>query len=169
MRRTLALVLAVFGALAFGLGAAPLASPLSRCGVSQVRHIARVGWVVVGTGPVRLGLFQTRRAEISIAQSVPDRQGWRGEKTPWYVPKVYRGSVTVTAQRIDRPGQIRFAFGYGQHLRKLVFDRNGLMRNPVGPFYFAMPSASLFRSAGCYAFHVNGRSFSERLVVRVVT
>jgi hypothetical protein len=168
MRWTLGLVFALVGAFAFGSGTAPSANPLSRCGVSQVRHISRVGWVVVGAGPVRLGLFQTRRAKISIAQSVPDRQGWRGEKTPWYVPKVYRGSVTVNAQRIDRPGQVRFAFGYGQHLRKLVFDRKGLMLNPVGPFYFAMPSASLFRSAGCYAFHVSGRGFSERLVVRVV-
>ena len=153
---------------AFGSGPAPSALSTSRCGVSQVQHIARVGWVVVGAGPVRLGLVQTRRAEISIAQSEPDRQGWRGQKTPWYVPKIYRGSVTVTARRIDRPGQVRFAFGYGQHLRKLVIGHNMLALNPVGAFYFAAPSASLFRSRGCYAFQVSGRRFSERLVVRVV-
>jgi hypothetical protein len=168
MRRTLGVVVVVGAAFAFGSGVAPSAVPLSRCDVSQVRHVARVGWVVVGAGPVRLGLVQTRRAEISIAQSVTDRRGWRGQKTPWYVPKIYGGSVTIIARRIDRPGQARFAFGYGQHLRKLVIGHNSLMLNPVGQFYFAAPAATLFRSSGCYAFHVSGRRFSERLVVRVV-
>lgn len=160
------MVLMVGAGFAFGSGPAPSALSTSRCGVSQVQHIARVGWVVVGAGPVRLGLFQTRRAEISIAQSEPDRKGWRGQKTPWYVPKIYRGSVTVTARRIDRPGQVRFAFGYGQHLRKLAFTRDNV-HPPVAGFYL-LPSAALFRSTGCYAFNVSGRRFSERLVVRVV-
>jgi hypothetical protein len=136
-------VLVVSAVFALRSEVAPSAS-LSGCDVSQVRHIARVGWIVVGAGPVKLGLMRTRRAEISIARSVPDRQGWRGQKTPWYVPKIYHGSVTVTARRIDRPGQVRFAFGYGQHLRRLVIGHSGLERNPVGRFYFGVPAASLF-------------------------
>jgi hypothetical protein len=158
----------VGGALALGPGAAPSAIPLSRCGVSQVRHVPGNGWMVAGTGPVSLGLVgRPRRAQLDISQSQPDKQGWRGEKTPWFVRKTYRGSVTVTARGIDRPGQVRLAYVYGQHLRKLVFGQNKLKLNPVGSFYF-LPSETLFRSTGCYAFHVSGRSFSERLVVRVV-
>jgi hypothetical protein len=158
----------VGGALALGSGAAPSATPLSRCGVSQVRHVPRNGWMVVGTGPVSLALVAgTRRAQLDISQSQPDKHGWRGEKTPWFVRKTYRGSVTVTARRIDRVGQVRLAYVDGQHLRKLVFGPDKLKLNPVGRFYF-LPSAALFRSTGCYAFHVSGRRFSERLVVRVV-
>lgn len=157
----------VVGGVTLGSSAAPSALPLSQCGVSQVRHVARVGWVVVGAGPVSLGLIQTRHAVVSIAQSVPDRQGWRGQKTPWFVPKTYRGYVTVAAHRIDGRSPVRFAFGYGQHLRNLVFGGSRLRANPAGHFFF-VPSATLFRSTGCYAFHVSGRRFSERLVVRVV-
>jgi hypothetical protein len=167
VRTTLGLVLVVVGGFTFGSRAVSSALPLSECDVSQVRHVARVGWVVVGNGPVSLGLVQTRRAEISIAQSVRDRQGWRGQKTPWFVPKTFRGYATVTARRIDGSGPGRFAFGFGQHLRKLVFGGSRLKRNPVGRFYF-VPSATLFRRIGCYAFHVSGRGFSQRLVVRVV-
>lgn len=124
--------------------------------------------MVVGAGPVSLALVGgTRRAQIDIAQSEPDRQDWRGQKAPLLVRKTYRGSVTVTARRIDRPGQVRLAYVDGQHLRKLAFGHNELKLNPVGRFYF-VPSSALFRSTGCYAFHVSGHRFSERLVVRVV-
>jgi hypothetical protein len=166
--RILGAVMVVGGALALGSGAAPSATPLSRCGVSQVRHVPRNGWMVVGTGPVSLALVGgTRRAQLDISQSQPDKHGWRGQKTPWFVPKTYRGLVTVTARRIDRVGQVRLAYVHGQHLRKLVFGHKKLKLNPVGRFYF-LPAAALFRSTGCYAFHVSGPRFSERLVVRVV-
>lgn len=160
----------VGGALALGTGVAPPASALSRCGVSQVRSfdVSGTQWMVVGRGPVSLALVGfARRAEIDIAQSQPDKLGWRGQKAPWMVRNTYRGPVSVTARRIDRPGQVRLAFGYGQHLRKLVFGYKELQSNPVDRF-FMMPSEALFRSAGCYAFDVSGRSFSEHLVVRVV-
>jgi hypothetical protein len=121
----------------------------------------------MGDGPVSLALVGgQRRARISIAQSEPDSQGWRGQKTPWLVRKSYRGRITVTARRIDRSGRVRFAFVYGQHLRTLRFDTDD--RTPPIGGYYGLPSATLFRSTGCYAFRVTGRRFAERLVVRVV-
>ena len=123
--------------------------------------------MVVGDGPVALGLVGgQRQARISIAHAVSDKQGWRGQKTPWLVRKGYRGPIIVTAKRIDRPGQVRFALVYGQHLRKLTYAQDD--RNPPTHGYFGLPSATLFRSTGCYAFRLTGRSFAERLVVRVV-
>jgi hypothetical protein len=135
--------------------------------VSQVRHVPHVGWIVVGDGPVSLGLVGgQRRARISIAQSVRDKQGWRAQKTPWLVRRAYRGPVIVTARRIDGPGQVRLAYVYGQHLRRLAFARDNV--SPPTHGYYLLPSGALFRSTGCYAFDVTGRHFSERLVVRVV-
>ena len=161
-------VIAVGAALTLGSGTAPSAIPLSRCGVSQpMRHVRSLGTLIAGSGPVLLAMVGGQdRARISIAHSDPDKLGWRGEKTPWLVRTTYQGPVTVTARRVDRPGQVRLAFVYGQHLRKLAFARDNVGL-PAHGFYL-LPSAALFRSTGCYAFHVSGRRFSERLVVRVV-
>lgn len=72
----------------------------------------------------------------------------------------------MTASRIDRPGQVRFGHTYGQHLRKLTFTRDD--RNPPVHGYYGLPSDTLFRSTGCYAFRVTGRGFKEHLVILVV-
>ena len=167
MKSTLGAVIAVGVALALGPGVAPSAIAPSRCGVSQVRHVPHIGWMVVGDGPVSLGLVGgQRRARISIAQSVRDKQGWRAQKTPWLVRRAYRGPVTVTARRIDGPGQVRLAKVYGQHLRRLAFARDNV--SPPTHGFYLLPSGALFRSTGCYAFDVSGRHYFERLIVRVV-
>lgn len=123
--------------------------------------------VVEGNGPALLmEVGGAHGSRISIAGSSPDTLGWRGQKTPWLVRKEYRGPITVTAGRIDRPAQVRFALVHGQHLRSLVFGRDD--RNPPLHGYYDLPSAALFRSTGRYAFTVSGGGFRERLVVRVV-
>ena len=163
------------GSLVVGLGgapgpaAAPLATRPSTCGDSQpLRQVQGYREKLVdGDGPVLLMLVGgQRRARISIAQSLPDKLGWRGQKTPWLVRKSYSGPLTITASWIDRPGQVRFAIGYGEHLRTLAYRRDDQARPSHD--YYALPSTTLFRSTGCYAFHLTGRSFAERLVVRVV-
>jgi hypothetical protein len=172
----LAVAAAAFGgsllvglAAAAGQGAAAGPARLATCGDSQPMRDVR-GYrekLVVGDGPVLLiPIGGHGRPRISIAQSVRDRLGWRGQKTPWLVQKSYRGPVAVTAKRIDRAGQVRFALVYGQHLRKLTYPEDD--RNPPVHGYYGLPSATLFRSTGCYAFRVTGRNFAERLVVRVV-
>jgi hypothetical protein len=77
-----------------------------------------------------------------------------------------RAPIIVTARRIDSPGQVRFALVYGQHLRKLTYAEDD--RSAPAHGYYGLPSATLFRATGCYAFRVSGREFGERLVVRVV-
>ena len=107
-----------------------------------------------------------RGARISLVHSVADKLGWLGQKTPWLVLARYRGPITVTGKRIDQAGEVRFAHAFGQHLRKLTFNKDD--RNPPAHGYYGLPSSTLFRSAGCYTFRVTGRSFAERLVIRVV-
>lgn len=123
--------------------------------------------LVAGDGPVLLiPIGGHGRARISLAHSLPDKLGWRGQKTPWLVRKSYRGPISVTARRIDSSGQVRFALVYGQHLRKLTYAEDD--RSPPVHGYYGLPSATLFRTTGCYAFRVSGRDFAERLVIRVV-
>ena len=61
---------------------------------------------------------------------------------------------------------VRFAKGYGQHLTELRFSSAKAHRREGGQYRF-LASASLFRSAGCYAFQVDGTSFSNVIVMRV--
>ena len=174
MKRLL-LAAALSGWLVVGLGATPVlgaaasTTRLSTCGDSQrLRQVQ--GYrekLLAGGGPVLLMLVGgERRPRISIAQSPTDKLGWRGQKTPWLVRRSYRGPLAITARRIDRPGQVRFALGYGQHLRRLAYSHDDYARPAHG--FYGLPSTTLFRSTGCYAFHLTGKSFTERLVVRVV-
>lgn len=125
------------------------------------------GEMVEGAGPVLLmEVGGERGSRISLAGAAADKLGWRGQKTPWLARTNYRGPIVVTAKRIDGVGPVRFARVYGQHLRKLVFNRDDRNRPIHG--YYPLPSATLFRSTGCYTFHISGSSFKERLLVRVI-
>jgi hypothetical protein len=103
---------------------------------------------------------------ISIAQSGRDPLGWRGQKTPWFIARTYAGPLLIRGARIDGVGPIRFAKVYGQHLRELRFaagENNGV----EGRWRF-LASSSLFRVKGCYAFQVDGTTFSRVVTMRVV-
>jgi hypothetical protein len=109
---------------------------------------------------------------IDISQSLVDATGWRGQKTPWLVPAPYRGPVLIRGSRIDVSGEMRFAKGYGDHLAELRFrsgESNGARSRIEGlpGRYRLLASSALFRSSGCYAFQVDGLSFSVVIVVRV--
>jgi hypothetical protein len=71
----------------------------------------------------------------------------------------------IRGARIDHAGSIRFAKGYGQHLRELRFtagENNGIQ----GKWRF-LASTSLFRAKGCYAFQIDGTTFSRVITMRV--
>jgi hypothetical protein len=67
---------------------------------------------------------------------------------------------------------MRFAKGYGDHLDELRFrtgESNGVRERIQGlpGRYRLLASATLFRAPGCYAFQIDGASFSSVLVMRV--
>jgi hypothetical protein len=101
-----------------------------------------------------------------IRMGLPDAKGWRGQKTPWLVPMTYSGPLLVRGMRIDRPGPVRFAKGYGQHLIELRYVSGENNGTAAGRRFLA--SASFFRAVGCYAFQVDGASFSRVIVMHVV-
>ncbi len=63
---------------------------------------------------------------------------------------------------------MRLGYGYGDHLRKLHWEAGSDAGSPPDPDFRFLPSASLFRVPGCYAYQVDGSSFSKIVVVRVV-
>jgi hypothetical protein len=104
---------------------------------------------------------------IWISSSTIDSHGWMGQKTPWFVRRqLYKGPLLIRARRLDKVGGVRFAKVSGQHLRELRFgpsESNGIQ----GSYRF-LASASMFRSSGCFGFQIDGTSFSNVVVMRVV-
>jgi hypothetical protein len=139
-------------------------SPTRRLGKWTWSHAGPVYLQNVGPAPVP--------GEIDVSQSIPDRQGWLGQKTPWLVPASYRGALLIRGARIDAPGAISFAKGFGDHLTELRYrtgESNGARDRITGlpGRYRFLASAASFRAAGCYAFQIDGTSFSSVIVMRV--
>jgi hypothetical protein len=141
----------------------------ARCPLSPSRMWGPgTGQRLNGRGPVYLiGVGRADPATINMIFSFPDELGWYAGKTPWWISRKYEGPLLVRGARLDRRGQVRFARGYGEHLRELYWEAGADQSLPPNPDYRFLASATLVRSRGCYAFQADGTSFSRVIVMRV--
>ncbi len=141
----------------------------ARCPLSPSRMWApETGQRLNGRGPVYLiGVGRADPATINMIFSFPDEQGWYAGKTPWWISREYEGALLVRGGRIDRRGGVRFARGYGEHLRELYWEAGADQSLVPEPEYRFLASSTLVRARGCYAFQIDGSSFSRIVVVRV--
>jgi hypothetical protein len=92
----------------------------------------------------------------------PDGWGteWSGTKRVWLVDDRYTGRILVRGHQLDGPNEVRFVSGRpGFTAEKLL--------NPVREHRFEwgdQPSLTRLRAPGCYAYQVDGRTFSYRIV-----
>jgi hypothetical protein len=87
-----------------------------------------------------------------------DRKGnvyWH--KTLWAVDPAYDGPVLIRGAGIDTPRAIWFAY-HKRRLRELEFRRQKSDSWRYGPSFTLLPGP------GCYAFQVDGTSFSDVIV-----
>jgi hypothetical protein len=121
-----------------------------------------------GRGPVYLvGVGGAPGGTIDVGMAFPDSMGWFGQKTPWAIDRSYDGPLLVRARRIGKRGAVRFARGYGDHLPELYWPAGVDQGSPPDPKFRFLASTTLFRAAGCYAFQLDGTSFSKIIVARV--
>jgi hypothetical protein len=146
----------------------PRLAPGQRCPVSPSQPVS---WGtagqqrLTGRGPAYLiGLSGAPGGTISIAGSARDGLGWYGQKTPWAIRRSYDGPILVRGARIGRRGQVRFAPAYGDHFRELQWDAGADQGSPPDPDFRFLASATLVRVPGCYAFQIDGSSFSKIIV-----
>jgi hypothetical protein len=136
------------------------------CPVSPSRVWApTTGQRLNGRGPAFL--VSLDKATVRMNFSYPDGGGWYAQKTPWVISREYDGPVLVRGARLDRRGGVRFARGYGEHLRELYWDAGADQSLVPDPNYRFLASSTLVRARGCYGFQVDGDSFSRVIVVRV--
>jgi hypothetical protein len=163
-----------------------------RCPVSSGRMVNNPFFVgpALGSGPVRVLLASTRgRVDLGARGA----SGWFGLQTLWFAMPSYNGPFVVRGARLGMKGPIEVQSGgtgynAGQvpgsgplvvpagptintfytnfragHLRDAVTGR--LVPTLTGYGYRTVPGGTWIKSPGCYAWQVDGRGFSERIVV----
>jgi hypothetical protein len=138
------------------------------CPVSDSREISPAFAPGLGPGPVYpvgLGADATLPFEYPPA---PNSQfagsEWGGEKTLWIADPDYTGPILIRGRQVDGPSEVRFDVGAGKPLDELQLppdyaaDYSGGWRN--------FPSHTRLRTAGCYAYQVDGDGFSIVIVFR---
>ena len=133
----------------------------ARCPVTPARTVSTS--VLVGTGPVYpFGGFP----ELTFTYPPqPDEiwygSAWSGNKILWLGRRSYRGPVLIRGRQLDGPHELRFGPGIAParelRLHIVAVSRSG-WRN--------WPSYTRLRAEGCYAWQVDGMTFSRLIVFR---
>jgi hypothetical protein len=126
------------------------------------------GGIALGTGPVRpiLAGEPPSDAARGIADlvhptSVPP---WLGVKTLWAIVPAYQGPVVIRAKRLDGPGMI--ATGEGPTVTALVVPPGPTLNGGSG--WRTAPGGTWVMAEGCYAWQVDGLTFSYIIIFRAV-
>jgi len=84
---------------------------------------------------------------------------WGGLKVLWVVRRTYLGPVLIRGQQVDGPNGVRFE-GDLMPPTYLLLNASGIS----DPGFREWPSFTRLRASGCYAWQVDGTSFSEVIV-----
>ncbi|HJQ74760.1 MAG TPA: hypothetical protein VJ814_07735 [Gaiellaceae bacterium] len=147
----------------------------ARCPVSHVDgripFVRRFGVAVgIGQGPAYPIGIPKGRLDLAPARNFDSRK-WAGQKVLWLVLPRYRGPVLIRGGRIDRPGRVRFDSGNVPPLSLRIgpTTTSGNPTSPVPPPGTRYrPSFTRVRGPGCYAYQIDGTSFSRVVVFRAV-
>jgi hypothetical protein len=127
----------------------------SRCPTSRSSRTAPGITYSLGSGPAYVNLGSP--GGLAFLGDDLRTHGLRAHKTLWAVSPRYRGALLIRGRRLDGRGAIRF----GLQRRTRSWWR-GLWPEQRGRWRYGVSDALLPR-AGCYAFQVDGASFSERI------
>lgn len=134
-------------------------------------------WIgpVLGDGPI-YPAFGGPEGVFAASNPVYEEAGWY-TAVNWYAKKVlwvsdptYNGIALVRGGRIDDIGGVRFTGGADQTLLpalRLTLDAWVTGHN-AEPGWREWNSGSWFTGPGCYAYQVDGDSFTDVIVVQVV-
>ena len=164
-----------------------------RCPVSSGRTVNNPFFAgpALGSGPVRV--LVGNRGDVvhgRVKLGTTDDQGWFAIQTVWFAMPSYNGPFVVRAARLAAKGPIEVQSGgtgvspgsgplvvpagptintfYTNwrvgHPRDAVTGR--LITNLTGYGYRTVPGGTWIKSAGCYAWQVDGRGFSETIILK---
>src|SRR5207253_3597393 len=92
--------------------------------------------------------------------------GWDELKVLWIASPGYHGPVLVRGHQIDGSNELRFERG-ADPPTELLLDASG-DANRLGSGWGNWPTYTRLRAPGCYAYQVDGSTFSEVIVFKAV-
>jgi hypothetical protein len=147
----------------------PDLQPGQRCPASPGRPVntSDFGGIALGNGPVRVlvggagGDIRQGVANLINPTSTPP---WLGLKTLWFSAPSYQGPFVIRAIRLGHPGPV--ALGEGPMVAPLVVPPGPTVNGTGG--WREAPGGLWVKKPGCYAWQVDGLTFSETIVVHAV-
>lgn len=141
-----------------------------RCPTSRGRYIStpEIGGVALGSGPVRVFVGNAGDLRHGTADLAPvGGSGWFALKTHFVSGPRYRGPFLVRGKRLDRGGGDPALGARPPRDAPLVTSSTSAANEAKGWRDFPYPTFA--RSPGCYAWQLDGRTFSHVVVLRAVT
>jgi hypothetical protein len=127
----------------------------ARCPTSRSSRAAPRITYSLGSGPAYVNLGSP--GGLALLGDDPRIRGLRAHKAIWAVNPRYRGALLIRGRRLDGRGAVRF--GLRRRTRSWL---RGLWPEQHSRWRYGVADTLLPR-AGCYAFQVDGTSFSERI------
>jgi len=146
----------------------PPLRPGQACPTARGRPVntAFFAGTALGTGPVRVliaGAGDLRHG-VAVLINPTSAPPWLGLKTLWFSVPAYQGPFVIRAERLGRPGPV--ALGEGPAVAPLVVPPGPTVNGGQG--WRAAPGGLWVRTPGCYAWQVDGLTFSEVIIVQAV-
>lgn len=116
-------------------------------------------WEGLGQGPA---FPMGTHSVITILFPPPEGWGdeWSGTKRVWLLDTRYASRALVRGRQLDGPNELRFVHGYPGFTAEKIL-------NPIRELMVEgndAPSLTRVRAPGCYAYQVDGRTFSYLIV-----
>ena len=138
------------------------------CPASHGRYVSTptVRGIALGKGPVRVFVNNAgdlHRGRAHLAST--DFGTWLALKTHFFSSPGYQGPVLVRTKRLDRDGPIILG-GRPTEAAPLLVPGGPAANGLEG--WREFPYSTFVKAPGCYAWQVDGRTFSEIIVVRML-
>lgn len=142
------------------------------CPVSEARPLGPFVGPGLGPGPVYPvfgdhGVLRFNPPGSQTGQSLFAGSQWGGQKVLWVGAPSYRGPVLIRGRQLNGP----LAIGFGRAavpLAAMQLLAPGASSAGEPPGWREWPSYTRLRAGGCYAYQVDGTSFSTVIVFRAV-
>jgi hypothetical protein len=188
-RRLVVMLLIIAGAASYLLARTTASSPRSASLLSRPLHFPPLGadgrcpvtsgvtfdnssfvGVALGSGPVRVLLADAGDVlRGSVDLGVRSAPGWFAVQTLWFSTPPYNGPFVVRAKRLGASGPIEVqpgGTGLGPGKGPLLVAAGATINTQDS--YRTAPGSTWIKSPGCYAWQVDGRGFSEVIVMDAV-
>jgi len=135
----------------------PSPGPGGSCQPSHVTSAADYAGPAIGAGPV----YAVQPSSLPVTSFIDST--WNGANVTWAAAPSYTGPVLIRGGEVGGSGSVGFGEGHvPEDELQLITSSTQSGGEPAGAREW--PSFTRIRSAGCYAYQVDGTNFSEVIV-----